>query len=558
MDVCGVDWPERAERFDVVYNLLSVSLNQRRAGDRHDRRDDAGAVGVRRLAGGDLVGARGLGPVRHRVRRQPDLRRILTDYGFEGHPLRKDFPLTGYVEVRYDEDRKQVVYEPVQADAGLPQLRFPLAVGGDDHVAGRRKGARERAERGRDEDDRSERTESDHGQDRRDRQPRDQFRPAASGRAWRAAADPGDGRRGGRARRPAYRTAASRHRKADRVQDLHAGGAVFRPARLCLADVRRSMPSRWRPRSCWASTAPERAQWIRVLFAEITRVLNHLLNVTTFALDVGAITPALWGFEEREKLMEFHEAASGRAAACQLFSSGRRGEGSAGRADGRRSPPGPRRFPKFIDDLEELLTDNRIWKQRTVDIGVISAEQALAWGFSGPPLRASGVPWDLRRAQPYDKYDRGRFRGPGRRATATATTAISSACAEMRESVKIIRQCLEQDEAGPGEGAGPQIHAADARRDEALDGSADPSLQALYRGLSRAGGRHLHGGRRRRRASSACIWSPTAPTGRIAARSARPALRFCRRWTCCAKRHMLADVCAIIGSLDVVFGEIDR
>src|ERR1700742_4777334 len=144
---------------------------------------------------------------------------------------------------------------------------------------------------------------------------------------------------------------------------------------------------------------PERGQWIRVLFAEITRVLNHLLNVTTYALDVGAITPSLWGFEEREKLMEFHEAASGARLHANYFRPGGVSKDlPAGLTD--KIAAWVDAFPKFIDDLEGLLTNNRIWKQRTVDIGVFSAQQALAWGFSGPALGGAGGAGGLRRAPP--------------------------------------------------------------------------------------------------------------------------------------------------------------
>ncbi len=140
---------------------------------------------------------------------------------------------------------------------------------------------------------------------------------------------------------------------------------------------------------------PARGQYIRVMFSEITRILNHLLNITAFALDVGAMTPLLWAFEEREILMEFYERASGARLHANYFRPG----GVA-----FDLPPGltddirtfTERFPKLIDDIEVLLTENRIFKQRTVDIGVVTAEQAMDWGFSGPMLRASGVPWDLR------------------------------------------------------------------------------------------------------------------------------------------------------------------
>ena len=136
---------------------------------------------------------------------------------------------------------------------------------------------------------------------------------------------------------------------------------------------------------------PSARKYIRVLFSEITRILNHLLNITTMALDIGAMTPLLWGFEEREKLMEFYERVSGRAHARQLLPPGRRGARPAGRPDRGHPRPGSRRFPKVLDDIERLLNDNRIFRQRTVDIGVVSADEALDLGFTGPMLRASGV-----------------------------------------------------------------------------------------------------------------------------------------------------------------------
>ncbi len=132
--------------------------------------------------------------------------------------------------------------------------------------------------------------------------------------------------------------------------------------------------------------APERAQWIRVMFAEITRILNHILNVTSYALDVGALTPTLWGFEEREKLMEFHEAASGARLHANYFRPGGVAKDLPAGLEAQIAA-WCETFPKFVDDIETLLTTNRIWKQRTVDIGIMTPEMALAWGFSGPNLR---------------------------------------------------------------------------------------------------------------------------------------------------------------------------
>ena len=236
--------------------------------------------------------------------------------------------------------------------------------------------------------------------------------------------------------------------------------------------------------------APERAQWIRTLFAEITRVLNHLLNVTTYALDVGAITPSLWGFEERERLMEFYEAVSGARLHSNYYRPGGVNRDLPAGLE-ERIAAWAETFPKFVDDLEDLLTGNRIWKQRTVDIGIMSAEQALAWGFAGPCLRASGVPWDLRRSQPYDKYAEVDFNIPVGR---------NGDCYD-RYLMRLVGDAGEredhpsmsgEDEAGSGQGARPQIHAAPARGNEALDGGADPSFQALHRRFPRSAGRHLH------------------------------------------------------------------
>ena len=237
---------------------------------------------------------------------------------------------------------------------------------------------------------------------------------------------------------------------------------------------------------------PERGQWIRVLFAEITRVLNHLLNVTTYALDVGAITPSLWGFEEREKLMEFHEAASGARLHANYFRPGGVAKDLPAGLEARIAA-WAETFPKFIDDLEELLTNNRIWKQRTVDIGVMDAKQALAWGFTGPCLRASGVPWDLRRSQPYDKYAEVDFKIPiGRHGDCYDRYLMR--LAEMRESVKIIQQCLGRMQPGP-------VKVQDRKFTPPSRAEMKRSMEALihhfklyHRGLSCAGGCHLHRG----------------------------------------------------------------
>jgi len=300
---------------------------------------------------------------------------------------------------------------------------------------------------------------------------------------------------------------------------------------------------------------PERGQWIRVLFAEITRVLNHLLNVTTYALDVGAITPSLWGFEEREKLMEFYEAASGARLHSNYFR-----PGGVGRdlPDGltERIAAWAETFPKFIDELSELLTANRIWKQRLVDIGVMTAEAALSWGFSGPPLRASGVPWDLRRAQPYDKYVEVDFNVPvGRNGDCYDRYLVR--LAEMRESVKIIQQSLAKMRPGA-------VKVQDHKITPPRRADMKHSMEALIHHFKLyTEGYHVPEG-----ATYTATESPKGEFGvyLIANGSNRPyrckirptGFAFLQAIEKMARRHMLADAVAIIGSLDIVFGEIDR
>jgi len=300
---------------------------------------------------------------------------------------------------------------------------------------------------------------------------------------------------------------------------------------------------------------PERALWIRTLFDEITRVLNHLLNVTTYALDVGAITPSLWGFEEREKLMEFYEAASGaRLHANYYRPGGVNRDLPAGLEE--RIAAWAETFPNFIDDLEELLTGNRIWKQRTVDIGVMSAEQALAWGFSGPCIRASGVPWDLRRAQPYAMYGRVQFQVPvGRNGDCFDRYLVR--VVEMRESVKIIKQCLAQMKPGP-------VKSLDHKFTPPLRSEMKRSMEALIHHFKLfTEGFHVPPG-----ATYAAVETPKGEFGvyLVADGTNRPyrckirptGFAHLQAIEVMAKRHMLADAVAIIGSIDIVFGEIDR
>ena len=302
-------------------------------------------------------------------------------------------------------------------------------------------------------------------------------------------------------------------------------------------------------------TAPDRAQWIRVMFAEITRVLNHLLSVGHFALDCGALTPSLWGYEEREKLLEFHEAASGARFHSNYFRPGGVSKDlPAGLEDNIAA--WCETFPKFVDDVESLLTGNRIWKQRVVDIGVISAEDALAWGFSGPSLRASGVAWDLRRAQPYDKYAEVEFEIPVGRHGDTYDRYLVR-MAEMRESVKIIKQCLAKMKPGP-------IKLQDRKITPPTRAEMKHSMEALIHHFKLyTEGYHVPAG-----ATYTVVEAPKGEFGvyLVADGTNRPyrckirATGFAHLQATekLAKGHMLADMVAILGSLDIVFGEIDR
>jgi NADH-quinone oxidoreductase subunit D len=301
--------------------------------------------------------------------------------------------------------------------------------------------------------------------------------------------------------------------------------------------------------------APERAQYIRVLFAEITRVLNHLLNVTTYALDCGAITPALWGFEQRETLLEFYEQVSGSHYHANYFRPGGVAKDLPADMEGRIAA-WAKGFPAFLKDLEGLLTENRIFKQRTVDIGVMSAEQAMEWGFSGPCLRASGCAWDLRKSQPYDVYDRVEFDVPvGTRGDCYDRYLIRML--EMRQSLRIIDQCLKQMKPGP-------VKILDNKIAPPARGEMKRSMEALIHHFKLyTEGYHVPAG--------STYTVTEAPKGEFGVylvadgtnkpyrcKIRAPGYAHLQAMETLSKGHMLADAVAIIGSLDIVFGEIDR
>jgi NADH-quinone oxidoreductase subunit D len=300
---------------------------------------------------------------------------------------------------------------------------------------------------------------------------------------------------------------------------------------------------------------PPRAQYIRVLFSEITRLLNHLLNVTSFAMDVGAMTPMLWGFEEREKLMEFYERVSGaRLHAAYFRPGGVAFDMPAGMADDIRAWGDA--FPKVLADLESLLNENRIFKQRSVDIGVVSVEQALNWGFTGPMLRGSGVPWDLRKAQPYDVYADMDFDVPvGKHGDCYDRYLVRME--EMRQSLRIMRQCLERMPGGP-------IRTENRKVAPPPRAEMKRSMEALIHHFKLyTEGYHVPAGE--------TYTAVEAPKGEFAVylvsdgsnkpyrcHIRAPGFAHLQGLDFMSRGHMLADVVAIIGASDIVFGEIDR
>lgn len=301
--------------------------------------------------------------------------------------------------------------------------------------------------------------------------------------------------------------------------------------------------------------APLRAQYIRVLFSEITRILNHILSITTGALDVGAITPALWGFEEREILMEFYERVSGARLHANYFRPGGVAwDLPAGLVDDIWEFT--ERFPKFVDDIDNLLTENRIFKQRTVDIGIVSKEQAFDWGFTGPMLRGSGVAWDLRKSQPYEVYDRMEFDVPvGLTGDCWARYLVRME--EMRQSNRMIRQCLKELPDGP-------VRVEDRKVAPPPRGEMKRSMEALIHHFKLfTEGFHVPEGE--------TYTAIEAPKGEFAVylvsdgtnkpyrcKIRAPGFAHLQGLDFMSKGHMLADAVANIASMDIVFGEIDR
>jgi len=300
---------------------------------------------------------------------------------------------------------------------------------------------------------------------------------------------------------------------------------------------------------------PPRAKYMRTMFAEINRILNHILNVCSFVFDVGGMTPMLWGFEEREKLMEFCERASGARLHSNYF---RVGGVAADVPAGLLEDIAAwcETYPKVIDDIETLVTENRIFKQRTVDIGIVTPEMAMDWGFTGPNLRASGVAWDLRKAQPYEVYDQLDFDIPVCK-HGDCYDRYLVRIIEMRESVKLIQQCVAKMPGGP-------VRIDDRKVTPPPRAEMKRSMEALIHHFKLfSEGFHVPAGE--------VYMATEAPKGEFAVylisdgsnkpyrcKIRPPGYVHLQALEMLSKGHMLADVVANIGSIDIVFGEIDR
>jgi NADH-quinone oxidoreductase subunit D len=304
---------------------------------------------------------------------------------------------------------------------------------------------------------------------------------------------------------------------------------------------------------------PKRGQLIRVLYSEIGRLLSHLLNVTTQAMDVGALTPPLWGFEEREKLMVFYERASGSRMHAAYF-----------RPGGVHQDIPPElvedigvfcdHHNKVLDDIEGLLTDNRIFKQRNVDIGVVSLKECFEWGFSGVMVRGSGAAWDLRKSQPYECYNEMDFDIPiGKNGDCYDRYLIRMQ--EMRESVKIMKQCVNRllgsEKSGP-------VSAADGKVVPPKRGEMKRSMEALIHHFKL----HTEGFHTPPGEVYAAVEAPKGEFGvylvsdgtnkAYRCKLRAPGFAHLQAMDHICRGHMLADVSAVLGSLDIVFGEVDR
>ena len=300
---------------------------------------------------------------------------------------------------------------------------------------------------------------------------------------------------------------------------------------------------------------PLRAKYIRTLYCEIGRILNHILNVTAFILDVGGMTPLLWGFEEREKLMGFYERACGARLHANYF---RVGGVAWDLPSGLLEDISAwiEQYPKFLHDMEVVATGNRIFKQRTVEIGTVTADQALDWGFTGPNLRASGIAWDLRKSQPYEVYDQMDFDIPVGKIGDCYDRYLVRVL-EMYESLKIMKQCIEKMPSGP-------VRVENHKVTPPPRAEMKKSMEALIHHFKLfTEGFHVPAGE-----VYAAVEAPKGEFGvyMIADGTNKPyrckirppGYVHLQALDMMSKGHMMADVVANIGSIDIVFGEIDR
>lgn len=302
-------------------------------------------------------------------------------------------------------------------------------------------------------------------------------------------------------------------------------------------------------------TPPIRAQYIRVLFVELTRLMNHMLNIATFGLDVGAMTPFLWLFEEREHIMGFYERVSGARLHAAYF---RPGGVQCDLPDGLTEEIHCfiTRFPKVIAAIEDVLTENPIFKQRTVDIGIVTPAQAIEWGFSGPMMRASSLAWDLRKSQPYEIYEELEFDIPvGKHGDCYDRYLVRME--EMRQSLKLCHQCLERLPEGPimidnRKIAPPKRHTIKMSMEDMIhhfklytEGFRVPEGEVYVAVEAPKGEFGVY-----------LVSDGSNKPYRCKIRA--PGFAFLQATNEMCKGHMLADAAAILGSMDIVFGEIDR